>query len=327
MFNTLVIIGNGFDLAHGYNTTFDSFSNKFISDSNILQFKQYHKELLPDNLLEEQHTKWYDFENVIEKLTRSLYGPGNITNKTIKNTIPIIDNLNIIFDNIHAILIEYLKEETAVENFKMFSTIKDYSTPQTNVINFNYTNTAKKYFDNIFYVHGSIEENDIILGYDSRDEFCLSQYRDILWSKQIKRKELAFRRYVEYEKHIPKDSPEYKKLVLELNQYQKYSNSSRGFDKEIIMSIPNFDFINLFMSSEYSKYILPNIDYSHISTIVVIGHGLKADEKLLKDIINKCSSVEKIILFQYDGETEQSIEEKKCFFGPWNIEIDIKKYC
>ena len=58
-----MIIGNGFDMAHGYNTTYESFFKK-TSDNNLDIFKSY---------CENHEIKtWYSFEENIQVITNNL---------------------------------------------------------------------------------------------------------------------------------------------------------------------------------------------------------------------------------------------------------------
>ena len=51
------------------------------------------------------------------------------------------------------------------------SSVKKVIDLDTNIINFNYTGTVEKYDKiNVYYIHGSLEESEIVLGYKQRAE-------------------------------------------------------------------------------------------------------------------------------------------------------------
>ncbi len=58
---TLAIIGNGFDLAHGYRTRYESFSES-VDDAALAEFKEYCDEASIET--------WHEFENNINILTK-----------------------------------------------------------------------------------------------------------------------------------------------------------------------------------------------------------------------------------------------------------------
>ena len=62
-YGTLAIIGNGFDLAHGYKTSYEAFSENTNAES-LKKFKSY-----CDN--ESEIETWYNFEeNILQKYRR-----------------------------------------------------------------------------------------------------------------------------------------------------------------------------------------------------------------------------------------------------------------
>ena len=67
-------------------------------------------------------------------------------------------------------LIAYLRNEVTARKIKIIESIKTELTSDTFAINFNYTDTAEMYTDHNFYVHGSIKEDNIVLGYDYQSD-------------------------------------------------------------------------------------------------------------------------------------------------------------
>lgn len=319
-YNTLVIIGNGFDLAHGYNTSYKSFSENMSAEC-LKKFKDYCEK-------ENKINTWYNFEENINYMTRALYDKSisSLTNDSSEDYYNNLYELNEIFTNIHDLLITYLKNETEKELVDKFLTVQKYIDSNTQVINFNYTSTAEKYSKNIFYVHGSIAEEDILLGYDYRDEVCLAQFNDMKWSKIFCREGLAFRRYLKNKKHIEKESATFKKLIKSFDIYQQHANSSRGIDINSEREIPDYHFIKEFMMNYNENMNIPDIDYGKIETVVVMGHGIEADKVFLDSILIKCIKLKEVIIYRYDGEKDLSYNLKTGFFEKYTHNIKTEFY-
>ncbi len=296
-YKTLAIIGNGFDRAHGYKTDFKSFV-KNTSSTYLTIFKVCCKRHLMTD-------KWYDFEQCIADLSGKF-----LTSNTLGHSFLSNKQLNQVFQGIHRNLIDYLRAETDQPCYLLPSIIKHLNS-STYAISFNYTDIAEFYTDNVFYVHGSLREQDIILGYDYRDEPCIAQEDDMHWSKELCRERLAFHRHLisEHKLH-PKDN-RYKDILADLNKYKSLEYSSKGLEKADRRHIVHFDLIKKFTDRFNSEELdLPNIQYDCISTIAVIGHGIEADKTFIERIMNKCHNVKKIVIYRYSGESQVSFERK-----------------
>lgn len=310
---TLAIIGNGFDIAHGYHTQYKSFVEN-TSHPSLDTFRSYCEN-------ESSITTWYSFEENIRILTEKLFLQSHTEDCDYDANRSEVSHLRDIFNEIHNLLIRYLEHETNSKPVTTLPSVAKHLNPQTNAINFNYTKTAEAYTKNIFYVHGSLHENDILLGYDYRDEPCLAQYEDMCWSKRICREALSFRRFLKERKSLSPDCSEYKRLLSSLEVYQHCENSSRGIDTDPESYIPDFKFVDNFMT-EYKKGLdIPDINYKKISKIVVIGHGIEADQVFLNKIVSKCTNLKQVIIYRYHGEKNSSFEKKADFFRPFCKEI------
>lgn len=317
-FKTLAIIGNGFDLAHGYSTDYRTFVEK-ISSPYLDQFKSYCDR-------EESITTWYWFEDSIRILTEKLLMQSFTEDCDFDVNRKEVDKVRSIFRSIHDLLINYLQQEIAKHPPEKKTSISKYFTPNDAAINFNYTNTAERYTKNIFYVHGSLAENDILLGYDYRDEPCLAQYEDMCWSKTLCREALSFRRYLRKKHHLKHSSEKHSKILSGLESYQHWENTGRGIDEEVETFIPEYQFIHKLMNKIRRTGDIPNLDYSKINTLLVIGHGIEADRVYLDKILSQCSNVSKVILYRFDGESEKSIEKKRSFLSAYCNDIDVIGY-
>ena len=316
--NTLVIIGNGFDMAHGYNTTYKSFIEK-ISDNNLDIFKSYCASY--DDI-----DTWYRFEENIQVITNNLGIKAYSESYNYDENRNEITQLKNVFKEIHHLLIDYLSLETNRKPILKLANVEKYLNKKVKVINFNYTKIAEAYTDEVFYVHGSLDENDIILGYDYRHELCLFRYDDMFWSKINCRMALAFRRFLKNKLNLTPSSFAYRQFISSFEKYQHYANSGRGIDEKVETEILNFDVIDRFIKEYKNKDETPEFDYKNITTIVVMGHGIEADKVYLDKIISKCINLEKVVIYRYEGESEDSYKPKVDFFNKYCKNIESMLY-
>lgn len=316
-YKSLAIIGNGFDLAHGYNTKFDDFV-KNTSDTDLDMFRQF--------CFDEHITTWHEFEENIKLITFNLYQKNFVDDCDFNKISNKIVHLNEIFINIHTLLLDFLKMETNRFQVSKKQNIKKYINGKTKVVNFNYTKVAEVYTSDIFYIHGSIDEDNIVLGYDYRDEPCLMSMEYMCWFKKFRRQLLAFKRYLETEESFKVENPNYKTLIESFGKYQMYANSGRGIDDEVEMEIKEFKKIDDFICNECEKRMIPDIDYRNIKTVIVMGHGLESDKEFLKEILQKCTNLKKSIIFRYSGESDDSFNGKSEFFKQYSKKVYEKYY-
>lgn len=310
---TLAIIGNGFDLAHGFSTTYEAFSENVSAPS-----LEFFKSCCDD---ESDIASWYSFEENIKKLTSTLFLQSYQEGCDYDANREKASRLQEAFKDIHNLLIKYLKNETEGKPITPLQSVSGYLGPNTKAINFNYTKTAEAYTNDVIYVHGSLDEDDILLGYDYREEAGLAQYEDMCWSKAICRQSLAFRRYLKEEMGLETGSPKYKELTSSLELYQQEENSGRGFSSNAKAYIPNFRFIDDFMRKYRNSCDIPGIDYKNITTIVVLGHGIEADQVYLNRILSKCNKLQKVVIYRYCGEPDSEFTKKVEFFQPHCKEV------
>lgn len=308
-YRTLAIIGNGFDMAHNFATSYKSFVNATPSRS-LDNFREYCEK-------DDKITTWYSFEENINRLTQELFLQSYSDDHDYEIVVQHRSHLQEVFTDIHSLLIHYLRQVTDSKPLIKLPSVKKYLKRKTMAISFNYTNIAAAYACEVFHVHGSLAENDILLGYDYRDEACLAEYDDMCWSKTICRESLAFRRYLKNELHLQPDSAEYSERISGLKAYQHYENSGRGLDEEVESFIPYYQLVDQFIKAHRKGGDIPKIDYGRINTIVVMGHGIEADRVFLQRIIRKCTHLKKVIIFRYAGEEDASFNAKVDFFKPY----------
>lgn len=314
-YKTLAIIGNGFDMAHGYATGYRSFAEN-TPDPSLDKFRVYCEN-------EASISTWYLFEENINILTEKYFMLSMTEPEDFEDNRREVAQLQNVFTRIHHLLCQYLQQETSCKPLEKKQTIAHYLTKDAAAINFNYTSTAEAYTKNIFYVHGSLAEQDILLGYDYRQEPCLAQYEDMQWSKSLCREGLSLRRYLR-KWHCPKKVQNH--IIDGFRAYQHWENTGRGLEDEVTKFIPHYRFIDHFLKRLRKQNDTLRIDYSDIKTVVVLGHGIEADQVYLSRILSCCDSLEKIVLFLYDGEPATSIKMKTDFFLPYCDNIQTMYY-
>lgn len=314
---TLVIIGNGFDLAHGYKTDYKSFVDNTKS-AHLDRFRSYCDDF--------DMATWYLFEDSIKVITEQLFLQSMEEDCDYETNRKELSELNEDFNEIQRLLADYLTKEIARKPFVKKASIERYAAGPSTVINFNYTDTAEHYFKNVYYVHGSLKESDILLGYDYRDEPCLAYLDDTRWSKEIRREGLAFRRYYLGKKHLAPNCKEYKELFKGFELYLSLATGGRGIDGELLPSIPKHRTICRFFERYDEDWSLPKMDYNAVEKVVVLGHGIEADRVYLNRILEKCPRLNKAIIFRYDTESDESYNSKRDFFSPYCQEIEEVYY-
>ena len=170
---TLYIIGNGFDLHHGYKTSYLDFK-KFIEQENFSLFLKLHKYVFLEDV-----DLWWEFESRLSKLNL-----GNLLGD-IMNTLPSYfdDNLGYmhysiytkyVYQNIDLLtvsLFSYFRNFIKLSTFKERNNNHKISLDKNAVfLNFNMTNSLEKLYNinqnQITYIHNSaFNEDNIILGH------------------------------------------------------------------------------------------------------------------------------------------------------------------
>lgn len=310
--HTLALIGNGFDMAHWYKTDYRSFVDQ-TNDPNLDYFR-----CCCEN--ECSITTWYWLEESIRILTEKLFLQSYTEKCNYEANRKEAERLRTAFQNIHVLLLQYLEKETSRKPVEKLASVERYLTGST-AINFNYTKVARAYTKKVIYVHGSLEERDILLGYDFRPEPCLAEYVDLCWSKTICREQLAFRRFLR--KHRRSDD---QMLHSGLEAYQQWENSGRGIEEEASSFIPEYHRVDRILRRIRKHGEIPSLKYRRVKTIVVMGHGIKSDQVFLQKIVSACSKLERIVIFRYNGETDESFNAKVDFFRPYCDEIQTVYY-
>jgi hypothetical protein len=190
--NHLIIIGNGFDLAHGLNTSYADFLQWLHSVSieqprypemlkegkcfnpDYSQIKHDIRDNSVDSVLN-NYFLWYIFHVQSE---RNWSGIEDLYYQLLmQQDAGTILDLNLEFDHVKRYLNDYLTEEQ--KRFKKIEAFQYFFTNEANnnciVLNFNYTNTVQQYisndFKNLIHIHGELNNplNPLIFGYAPDD--------------------------------------------------------------------------------------------------------------------------------------------------------------
>lgn len=194
MTERLIITGNGFDLAHGLKTSYKDFYEQIP-----IEVKSSWEELLCNFKIDTDN--WYSFEELIDKLSLEWYFKyfiDSVENDKKKEEIlnKQIQKINLLFLEMTSCLYNYLDnidELSIIEN----ENIKNAIQPSDFVISFNYTKFAQNYSDNVYYIHGSLDEKHIVLGYKQREANPTGILAEAtVFDKKKLREQLNFRRYL-----------------------------------------------------------------------------------------------------------------------------------
>ena len=314
---SLVIVGNGFDLNHGYKTDYRSFEEN-SNDPCLKIFEKYCKK--------EGIETWYWFEENINIISHNMFQKSMVDFEDSYDHEAEVQKLKETFVGIHNALIKYLRSEISSFELSKKTCIEKYLNNSAITLNFNYTNTVEAYTSNVIYVHGSLQEDDIILGFDQRDFGCLEQFEDMQWAKNFCREALDFRRFLLNNKGYVLNSNKFKEHIDALQKYYVLENTGKGIDFNTIDTTPYFRTIKEFLDMYRAKSGVPDIDYESIMTIVVLGHGIEADREYLTRILKKCTNLNKVVIYYSDKDGDNVYNNKVLFFSPFCKEIEKIDY-
>jgi hypothetical protein len=179
----LIIIGNGFDLAHNLKTSY----RQFISDIKDYPERydqkngQISENKLLNALLNEEKELWSDIESTYYQILTNLKNKEYLRNEFREvYQYNNVKELNSDFAEIKKWLTMHLdfqqKDFKQIENYTDF--FKSLGKQDAVILNFNYTNTVKEYINRsdlnieIIHIHGELNnpENPIIFGFAASNE-------------------------------------------------------------------------------------------------------------------------------------------------------------
>lgn len=161
--NTLLIFGNGFDINLGFPT---SYKDYFISDYFPFVHNDHKCHSLGHYVYEKGiHEKWYDLENILAEYGRII---GEMPQKDVEGDKEDFSRLVTgLSDYLKALDYRQPKNDSIAAN--ILRAANDHLLPPT-IYTFNYTDleAISKFvgadYSNIRHVHGSLKNNDIVLG-------------------------------------------------------------------------------------------------------------------------------------------------------------------
>lgn len=258
--NNLVIIGNGFDLAHDMKTSYNHFIESSDRTQNDIISNQFFRILIDEKALK----NWCDIEQIyFEQLENS--------NRSLLNPNEKIEKLNKEFEIIKNHLSNYLKTQEiaakTAESYKEF--FKSIDSKETAILNFNYTNTLQNIYWNeiteshVIHIHGELSNqiNPIVFGYAANDEES---------RKLIEKNNNECMRYIK--KHLYKRTNNEKLLTNYLNGTESINVTILGHscglsDKLILNQIlnhKNIKSINIFYYEQYEHYFQTQVNIDRI---------------------------------------------------------------
>jgi len=327
----LILIGNGFDLAHNYKTTYKNFADTCVSPA-LKTFRnmayKYCKLELSSGCVH-----WYDFEAMISAITSqwfqeyfSGYSNENKDDQVIheKEYLNDIAQINSAFSELEVQLREYLLKATKDRKNEKLGSISNEISDNAKVISFNYTDVASRYTDNIYYVHGSLHEESIVLGYPPREDPCLMSTEGTLYAKEQLREYLDFKRFL-MSKDMDLLCIETEQLLVEMRKQISSLHSNRG-EYDIRDDLDKI--IKEYMQTHKNSaaQIDIGITLENIEELVIMGHSLKADEDIISEWLTKMQKLRTIRIFTYTGESVKEIEAKKSIFSNWNFIVETIPY-
>lgn len=176
--NSILIIGNGFDLDLGIKTKYIDFAN-----SEYWPFKErfsFEENTLPYFLNSHKNNveTWFDLEELLAKFARdnSILSKEKI-NETMRNFEILKKKLKEYLEKQEDVFFEEMKGNTQTNKVSHLILQVFLKMQGRKIYTFNYTNTQKiakslisGFEDNVTHIHGSIKKNNIILGTgDQRD--------------------------------------------------------------------------------------------------------------------------------------------------------------
>lgn len=327
MENKLILIGNGFDLAHGYRTSYSDFIS---SDCKAFPlFKRMVNQYSPASPNGGEH--WYQFEHMIGEITaqwfqRSFAAFISGGESEYEKAAEDLEKINVIFRTIGECLFSYIASATSFNKDYTLPSLRQELSPGCPVINFNYSDVAERYGCEVYYIHGSIREGHIIFGYPSRMDPDLMDLRATVFSKDKLREMLNFRRFLT-QKGISPLEPAGKALMAEMQRHVEALFSLRG-EYDISEDRAPPELIQEY-GTKYGFSAAPlsyGIELPQLQRLVILGHSLVSDSEIIRDILDRSDHLEEVTLFTYQGEPADELNGKIHFFDGYPVDVVCKAY-
>lgn len=228
----LVIIGNGFDLAHGLRTDYAGFLENMSPEAKEQWLKMCDAFLTKED--KKRNKYWIDFERNIGQITNNIFNSflGSFSDNSYsphqeteyESDLQLVSS---IFRPITHELKEYLSDVQNID-IKPKKNIEKYIDDNTTVLTFNYTKTAELYTNNVHHFHGSLQNDDIVFGYPRRNEYDPIDGKATEFSKHLHRKLNHYRCYLK-QRGTPVSEIE-KELAIYLKKLPLIYNGKGSFE-------------------------------------------------------------------------------------------------
>ena len=305
----LIIVGNGFDLAHGCPTTYkqfvDSVHNEDLEEFSSIVGFYCEKDIRAGR-------DWYEFEYLIGEVVINwfLFSEQTLRCRPIFSFVEEhpemalslkskfdedILHINTVFRKIEKLFLDYLNNVMKDRPIKILENIEREIDSQSHVLTFNYTSVIEEYTPNAFYVHGSLEESQIVFGHpqNPREPDVIEQ-EAILLVKPRLRDQLSFMRFINRsEEAIAYDQTKY--LSMELEQQL---NSYHSLDGEFGVAADTPELVKEWINfrEQLGLECLGHVDLEAIEVLIIMGHSLQADYDILEYIIEATVNLKRVVL-------------------------------
>lgn len=190
----LVVLGNGFDLFHGFKSRYQDFW-QHVGTTPLDEIVHFNRRA------RSQQVRWSDVEAQIRvaaenayqlSATRKMPGAGVMVQQRSTRAIRR-------FEYEFSRYLRTERERVLVSDPTRSQTAREFLSQAGAVLNFNYTDTAQQLYDvwpaNIYYLHGSLLEGQTILGVDNDDVLAREPYEYASTTKGYRRDILDFKRW------------------------------------------------------------------------------------------------------------------------------------
>lgn len=190
----LVVIGNGFDLFHGYKSRYQDFWQQ-VGTTPLDEIVHFNRQARG------QQVRWSDVEAQIRvaaenayqlSATRRMPGAGVMVQQRSTRAIRR-------FEHDFSRYLRTERERVLISDPTRSQTARELLSEAGAILNFNYTDTATQLYDvwpeNIYYLHGSLLEGQTILGVDNDDVIAREPYEYASTTKGYRRDILDFKRW------------------------------------------------------------------------------------------------------------------------------------
>ena len=332
----LIIIGNGFDKAHGLKTTFDDFvksSHVYAEKYSIFKsitnewcdVEECFKNIVVEKL--EEIGSEVDIDEIVEKIIDS-YGTDeygevlyyDYKSEAFKEEIEAISKIVLLLIDFETDFLNYLRNMYSdlkiPHRFYPMEALKEIFNSADRVVNFNYTNVVELLYgyNKVDHIHGNIND-EIVIGCDTFNRIDESKvHTDYPSSKASGR---------------PKD------VLIERMKYYEYDMENnlvekepikRFFDDVVIKTQNNEEELYKWLrtkSKDFLKFrqkIIGELLRETFDEVHIIGHSLgKADWS----VINAVNS--KTIFCYYHDKNDFERKSTHICENKWNIDLKSDK--